>query len=190
MNTDTSLERFFATITPDPLGHAFARRPPMVHRGDARLVPDEKVSEVWKSLQADPRSGKRVVYLPIPFCTSRCSFRGFYKNRSDTGTISAYVECLIDELELDAESVSEAGRHRSFPQASSPGYLRRFARSSRLRPIAKSRSRGVSGIFPARRLLPVSRLAPTGSRLAFRASIRRFGANKDARPLAMKPSHT
>ncbi|RMF10388.1 MAG: heme anaerobic degradation radical SAM methyltransferase ChuW/HutW [Alphaproteobacteria bacterium] len=106
MSTNVSLERFFAAKTPDPLGHAFARRLPMVHRGDARPVPPEKVQDVWRSLRSKQRSGKTVAYLHIPFCTSRCSFCGFYRNRSDAGTISAYVECLINELELDADSVA------------------------------------------------------------------------------------
>lgn len=106
MNSKLLFERFFAAETSDPLGHAFDRRPPMVHRGEARSVPQEKVQDVWKSLQAEPRNGKSVAYLHVPFCTSRCSFCGFYRNRSDASTISAYVECLINELELDAESVA------------------------------------------------------------------------------------
>jgi len=133
MNTNVSLERFFAAKTPDPLGHAFDRRPPMVHRGDARSVPQQEVQDVWRSLQAKPRSGKTVAYLHVPFCTSRCSFCGFYRNRADAGTISAYVECLVNELELDAESVAaQSGPiHAVFfgggtPSLLSPGELYRL----------------------------------------------------------------
>ena len=65
---------------------------------------------VWKSLR--PAGGPPgtaagniplVIYVHIPFCISRCSFCGFYRNRTDDAAIEEYVKCLLVEIDRVAD---------------------------------------------------------------------------------------
>lgn len=69
----------------------------MMRRGDVRSAED-----VWKSLRPS-ESGPLIVYVHVPFCVSRCSFCGFYRNRADDAAIEAYVERLLVEIDRVAD---------------------------------------------------------------------------------------
>ena len=65
---------------------------------------------VWKSLR--PAGGPPgtaagniplVIYVHIPFCISRCSFCGFYRNRTDDAAIEEYVQRLLVEIDRVAD---------------------------------------------------------------------------------------
>jgi len=57
---------------------------------------------VWKGLR--PTEGQPlVIYVHIPFCISRCSFCGFYRNQTDDAAIAAYVERLLVEIDRVAD---------------------------------------------------------------------------------------
>ena len=57
---------------------------------------------VWKSLR--PTDDKPlVIYVHIPFCVSRCSFCGFYRNRADDAAIEEYVKRLLVEIDRVAD---------------------------------------------------------------------------------------
>ena len=57
---------------------------------------------VWRSLR--PADGRPLVlYVHIPFCISRCSFCGFYRNRADDAAIEEYVKRLLVEIDRVAD---------------------------------------------------------------------------------------
>ena len=65
---------------------------------------------VWKSLRPTggaPSSTSEniplVIYVHIPFCISRCSFCGFYRNRTDDAAIEEYVQRLLVEIDRVAD---------------------------------------------------------------------------------------
>ncbi len=69
----------------------------MMARGDVRAA-----EEVWMSLRP-AADGPLVIYVHIPFCISRCSFCGFYRNRADDAAIEAYVKRLLVEIDRVAD---------------------------------------------------------------------------------------
>jgi len=57
---------------------------------------------IWRSLA--PNGGKPlVIYVHVPFCISRCSFCGFYRNRADDAAIEEYVKRLLVEIDRVAD---------------------------------------------------------------------------------------
>ncbi len=69
----------------------------MMKGGDSRSA-----DGTWKSLRPS-ESGPLIVYVHVPFCVSRCSFCGFYRNRADDAAIEAYVERLLVEIDRVAD---------------------------------------------------------------------------------------
>ncbi len=52
----------------------------------------------WKALV--PTDGQPlVIYVHVPFCVSRCSFCGFYRNRTDDEAMEEYVKRLLVEID-------------------------------------------------------------------------------------------
>lgn len=104
MTPSLPLEHHFANGA-DPLGSAFARRNlfPWLRRG-ARPLPDGP--EQAARLLAEPRSGKRVAYLHVPFCANHCLFCGFFRNRSAEDSMAEYARRLEREL-----SMGDGGGH-------------------------------------------------------------------------------
>ena len=67
---------------------------------------------VWRSLKPSEctTDGRAVAprpplvfYVHIPFCISRCSFCGFYRNRTDDAAIEEYVKRLLVEIDRVAD---------------------------------------------------------------------------------------
>ena len=56
----------------------------------------------WRSLRPTDDQ-PLVIYVHIPFCISRCSFCGFYRNRADDATIEEYVKRLLVEIDRVAD---------------------------------------------------------------------------------------
>ncbi len=57
---------------------------------------------VWQSLR-HTNNQMLVIYVHIPFCISRCSFCGFYRNRADDAAIEEYVKRLLVEIDHVAD---------------------------------------------------------------------------------------
>lgn len=59
---------------------------------------------VWRSLRpAASGNHPLIIYVHIPFCISRCSFCGFYRNRADDAAIEEYVKRLLVEIDRVAD---------------------------------------------------------------------------------------
>jgi oxygen-independent coproporphyrinogen-3 oxidase len=56
----------------------------------------EAAWDAWR--QAAPETERRMVYLHVPFCRSRCSFCGFYSHATTEESIGEYTELLLREL--------------------------------------------------------------------------------------------
>lgn len=67
--------------------------------GRPTVIPDAGATYATLLPQA---TGERFAYLHIPFCTNRCLFCGFYRNKAEQQAISTYVDHLIREIEQDA----------------------------------------------------------------------------------------
>lgn len=70
--------------------------------GSAR--PSERVDAqaAWQALR--PAEEKDfVIYVHVPFCVSRCSFCGFYRNRTDDAALEAYTQALLTEIDRVAD---------------------------------------------------------------------------------------
>lgn len=58
---------------------------------------DTAAQEVWAQATPEP-SGRRMLYVHVPFCRSRCSFCGFYMNPTTDKDVRAYAELVLREL--------------------------------------------------------------------------------------------
>lgn len=132
------IEDFHAAVGPDPLADAFPSKrlvPPFVGMQE---VPDDELDACWTSLAAQPRGGKSLAYLHIPFCENHCLFCGFYQNPWKEPAGAAYTEALIAHLRRDADKTYQANGpvHAVYlgggtPSALSAGDLARVIRAVR-----------------------------------------------------------
>lgn len=97
------LERFYPSITGDPLRYAFSGRTPLMPRQEKKFVTGEDLYSIWCQLEAtESQARKRVVYVNIPFCANHCLYCGFFRNRYSPEKSSEYVDLLIQEVEREA----------------------------------------------------------------------------------------
>lgn len=89
----------------DPLRTAFAARRPLMPWSVKTPLAAGAIAAQWQrlagmapALPARPR----LVYVHIPFCTSRCLFCGFYRQRFDAAVGRAYTDLLLAEIARDA----------------------------------------------------------------------------------------
>ena len=101
----------FGNDTDDPLRHAFDRKV-TVHPGAmGRPVPPEDWQTVLQDrLDRRPGPEQRAVYINIPFCRRRCKFCNFYKYPADKETVRRYLDFLVREIEMSADSERVSSR--------------------------------------------------------------------------------
>ncbi|MCX8957992.1 heme anaerobic degradation radical SAM methyltransferase ChuW/HutW [Erwinia psidii] len=88
-----------------------ARRAAMPWRNTTPL-PAEAVQPAWQKLLQQPSPPrKRLVYLHVPFCDTRCTFCGFYQNKFQPDEAEKYVRYLLREIDMEADSTL----HQSAP---------------------------------------------------------------------------
>ncbi|QAR33425.1 heme anaerobic degradation radical SAM methyltransferase ChuW/HutW [Geovibrio thiophilus] len=71
-----------------------------VHAGiRGKGVEAEKTMSVWQGeMNAKPSFEDACVYINIPFCQTKCTYCGFFKNLSDAALIDDYTESLTGEI--------------------------------------------------------------------------------------------
>lgn len=90
----------------------FATRRATMPWRSAMPIAREALQHSWQTLISQPAPArKRLVYLHIPFCATRCTFCGFYQNRYDADHCARYTETLLREIEQEADSAL----HQSAP---------------------------------------------------------------------------
>lgn len=72
-----------------------------VHAGvRGKTVEPDKTASVWQSeVQRKPSFSDACVYINIPFCQTKCTYCGFFKNLSEAQLIETYCDSLIKEIE-------------------------------------------------------------------------------------------
>lgn len=106
----------------DPLRGAFTKRG-SAHWMMGRPVPVENPSEVYARLLSANSTGKRSVYVHIPFCVNHCLFCGFYRNRADGADMHEYVGHLLREIGRDGALVSSQPIHAVYFGGGTPSAL-------------------------------------------------------------------
>ena len=104
------LERFFANTSGNPIQHAFSQRGLHMPANVGKCVAPKNYQRVWQDIQCQKRHGPSVMYLHVPFCANHCLFCGFYRNQWRDDYSAPYTDCLIKELEQEADSVASASR--------------------------------------------------------------------------------
>ncbi|EXU77016.1 heme anaerobic degradation radical SAM methyltransferase ChuW/HutW [Erwinia mallotivora] len=80
------------------------RRTAMPWRNKTPLAADAIQSAWQRLLQQSLPPRKRLLYLHIPFCDTRCTFCGFYQNKFHADEAEKYVSYLLREIEMEADS--------------------------------------------------------------------------------------
>ncbi len=102
------ITRFYAAEN----GIPFADRPAIMPWRAQNSVPAQEIAAQWQTLcNRRLPSNKRLVYLHIPLCATRCRFCGFYQNRLEDDVMEKYCDYLIREIELE----SACALHRDAP---------------------------------------------------------------------------
>ena len=84
----------------DPLHAAFAAKA-VIHSGPAGMpLMGEAAEKKLESLWDEPRSGKSLAYIHVPFCETRCLYCMFYQNPFKPEASHEFADRLIKELQL------------------------------------------------------------------------------------------
>lgn len=97
------LEDLYASEDGTPLANAFGIKKVVHPFVGMSPVPQDKFKDIWQNITNQPRAGKSVAYLHVPFCENHCLFCGFYQNawHEDRGT--RYTDAVIENLRRDAD---------------------------------------------------------------------------------------
>ena len=94
------IERYFAKEGVDPLPYAFEGKI-AVHPGlGGARVEKQDFEATLEPLLAQPRKGKTVAYIHVPFCETHCLYCGFYNKAYRKDESRIYADALIQELRL------------------------------------------------------------------------------------------
>ncbi|MFR6518464.1 MAG: radical SAM protein [Bilophila wadsworthia] len=132
------LERYFAREGVDPLPYAFEGKI-AVHPGlGGSGVEKQDFEATLEPLLAEPRTGKTVAYIHVPFCETHCLYCGFYNKAYREDESRIYADALIQELRLwrgrpgqDAGPVHAVYMGGGTPTALQAGDLRRILKEVR-----------------------------------------------------------
>lgn len=103
----SSIDRkwIFGNDTDDPLRFAFDAKRTVHPIVVGNPLPKDKWYVIWNGfMNWQGEKIKRLAYIHIPFCQSRCLYCGFFQNFSDKAAEDIYIDHLIRELEMTAES--------------------------------------------------------------------------------------
>lgn len=103
------LADFLATETPDPLAGAFPPKTAVHPFVGMVPVPAEAMADCWARMSETPRSGPSVAYVHVPFCENHCLFCGFYQNAWRPEAGAPYVDRVIEQLRLGADTGAQKG---------------------------------------------------------------------------------
>ena len=96
-------EKLYAKLSTNAPSHA------QMMAGRKPGAGDFDPQKAWKSLA--PTDGQPlVIYVHVPFCVSRCSFCGFYRNRADDAAMEEYVKRLLVEIDRVADEGAFTGK--------------------------------------------------------------------------------
>jgi len=96
---------FFLPTDRAELVSLLSRSPASPHGGMASGAPPlcgDAAREAWRNTA--PETARRMLYIHVPFCMSRCSFCGFYSNRTTETDLADYTDLLIRELKHSVEA--------------------------------------------------------------------------------------
>lgn len=92
-------ENFFANAK-DPLHCAFEAKA-VIHSGPGGMpMMGEEARRYIDELADQPRSGKTLAYLHVPFCETRCLYCMFYQNPYSKEASAKFAKDLVREIEL------------------------------------------------------------------------------------------
>ncbi len=92
-------ENFFANAK-DPLHAAFEAKA-VIHSGPGGMpMMGEEARRYIDELADQPRSGKTLAYLHVPFCETRCLYCMFYQNPYSKEASAKFAKDLVREIEL------------------------------------------------------------------------------------------
>ena len=101
-----AVEAYYANEK-DPLHAAFQAKA-VIHSGPKDMpVMGVAARSAFDALANEPRSGKCLAYIHVPFCETRCLYCLFYQNPYKPEQSSAFASRLIRELELTSKKVSQ-----------------------------------------------------------------------------------
>ena len=102
---ERGISDFYALTDKEPILAGFKKRSKNPHAGMGDLAPVEDSSRIWDDVSRQIDSAKvRALYIHIPFCLARCKFCGFYHSKTNKEAISAYVDELLREMDIVADS--------------------------------------------------------------------------------------
>jgi len=98
----------FARDTGAPLRDAFPGKRAVPPFTGMQPLPPSATGATWDALRRQPRTGRSVAYVHVPFCENHCLFCGFYQNawRPDRG--GGYVDTVLAHLGRDADRAGQA----------------------------------------------------------------------------------
>ena len=79
----------------------------MIHPGvKGAALPKDRWAETWNMLVSiSEYNGKKLAYVHIPFCSTRCLYCGFFQNYTNREIEDAYIDRLIEDFKMSSRSL-------------------------------------------------------------------------------------
>jgi putative heme utilization radical SAM enzyme HutW len=88
-----------------PLPEAFNAKRVIHSEMGGRMVERSQWPDLWRTVLEQPGPyEKRSVYIHIPFCRNKCLYCGFFQNFCQEELETAYIDRLLAELRMNADS--------------------------------------------------------------------------------------
>ena len=76
---------------------------------ESKPLSGDAIQDAWRQAAPAPDSSRRMIYLHIPFCRSRCAFCGFFSHTTSDDSVAEYTELLLREMTAHEKHPALAG---------------------------------------------------------------------------------
>ncbi len=97
--TEDKKKLIFGNETEDSLTKAYDKKRTVHAGGKSTPLTPEDAGREWMKASMQPVSGEKLVYVNVPFCQTRCSYCGFFKNFAKPDMMEAFTNGIVREIE-------------------------------------------------------------------------------------------
>lgn len=96
---DEKRKLIFGNEEEDSLTKGYDKKRVVHAGGKGKVVEPSNNMRVWMKESSMKTSGKKLVYINVPFCQTRCAYCGFFKNFAKDSMMEDFTSALVAEIQ-------------------------------------------------------------------------------------------